>query len=410
MEGHRKSEKDFTRTRALPFPHLICFMLNIVNGSIQSELNRFFQVIQKEHVTFNNVTAAAFCKARKKFSHTAFKSLNEVLVKTFYQTDYVKHWNGLRLLAVDGSVTTLPNSPELMRHFGKAREHSNRPATRVSQLYDVINNITVDLQVGLHSTGERDLAVNHLEFCRQGDLILYDRGYPANWFFKLHQHKSIDYCARVPVKSTNMIKNFVKSGHLDLIVDFPCIEKSLVKCRLLGLPTTPIKLRLVKVLLQGRKFEVLITSLIDQKRFPYNEFKALYGRRWNVEEDYKLMKSRLDIENFSGLSVEAIKQDIHAKVLTKNLGAVAIIEANVLVEEQYGHREKQYKINTTFVLSQLKDNVIRFIMRIEKIDLIEVFILAISKVVNAVRPDRKSYRNKAKVRQYKYPRAYKRIG
>ena len=385
-------------------------MLNIVNGSLQSELNRFFQVIQKEHVTLNSVTAAAFCKARKKFSHTAFKSLNQVLVNTFYQTDFVKRWNGLRLLAVDGSVTTLPNSPELMKHFGKARERSHHPATRVSQLYDVINNITVDLQVGLHSTGERDLAINHLECAHEGDLVLYDRGYPATWFFALHKRKSIDYCARVPVTSSNVIKSFVKSGYLDKVVDFPCIEKSLIKCRQLGLPTTSIKVRLVKILLPNRKFEVLATSLLDQTSYLYKEFKALYGQRWYVEEDYKLLKSRLDIENFSGLSVEAIKQDIHAKVLTKNLAAVAIVEANALAQERHEHRDKQYKINTTFVLSQLKDNVIRFILRIEKIDLVELFILAISKVVNAVRPDRKSYRNKAKVRQYKYPMAYKRIG
>ena len=53
-------------------------------------------------------------------------------------------------------------------------------------------------------------------------------------------------------------------------------------------------------------------------------------QRWGIEEDYKVMKSRLTIENFSGFSVEAVLQDIHAKTLTKNLAAVAIIEADRL--------------------------------------------------------------------------------
>ena len=90
----------------------------MVNGSIQSELNRFFQVVHDSPVTLDSVSTAAFCKARKKFSHTAFKELNTCLVDTFYDSSHVKNWKGFRLLAVDGSVTTLPETPELFEHYG----------------------------------------------------------------------------------------------------------------------------------------------------------------------------------------------------------------------------------------------------------------------------------------------------
>ena len=126
----------------------------MVNGYMQCELSRFFQVIQNEHITLNSVTPAAFCKARKNFSFTAFKELNNYLVDTIYRSSFVKRWNGFRLLAVDGSVTKLPNIQELIAHYGKACARANRPVARLSQLYDVSNKITVDLQVGLHSTGE----------------------------------------------------------------------------------------------------------------------------------------------------------------------------------------------------------------------------------------------------------------
>ena len=71
---HRKSEKDFIRTRSLPFPKLIGFMLNLVNGSIQSELSRFFQILDNTPIALHSVSAAAFCKARKKFSYSAFRT------------------------------------------------------------------------------------------------------------------------------------------------------------------------------------------------------------------------------------------------------------------------------------------------------------------------------------------------
>ncbi len=76
-----------------------------------------------------------------------------------------------------------------------------------------------------------------------------------------------------------------------------------------------------------------MTSLMDRDQFPYEVFKDLYHQRWFVEEDYKLMKSRLEVENFSGLSVEAIKQDVHAKVLTKNIAAIAVYEADAIAKE-----------------------------------------------------------------------------
>ena len=86
---HRQSEKDFTRNRTLTFPRLIGFMLNMVNGSIQSELSRFFQIIDDSPIAITSVTTAAFCKARKKISHTAFKALNACLVDTFYESSQV---------------------------------------------------------------------------------------------------------------------------------------------------------------------------------------------------------------------------------------------------------------------------------------------------------------------------------
>lgn len=385
-------------------------MLNMVNGSVHSELSRFFQVIEHKHITSNCVTPAAFCKARKKFSFTAFKALNACLVETFYKSVFVRRWNGFRLLAVDGSVTKLPNTQELLAHFGKARCHANHPAARLSQLYDVGNKITVDLLVGLHSTGERDLAVKHLECAGRDDLVLYDRGYPATWLFILHKQQNIHFCARVPLDFSNIIKDFVNSGKYDDLVTFPCIEKSLRKCKKLGLPTSPLILRLIKVETKCGKSEVLVTSLLDQAQYPLNVFQELYHQRWFIEEDYKIMKSRLEIENYSGLSIEAIHQDIHAKVLTKNIAAVAIIEADILAYEKYQHRNSLYKINFTYALSQLKDNIIRFLLRIVPSDLLDMFVHQIACAVNAVRPGRKYDRGKRTVVRNKYPMAYKRVG
>jgi IS4 transposase len=50
--------------------------------------------------------------------------------------------------------------------------------------------------------------------------------------------------------------------------------------------------------------EVLVSSLTDFKTYPASLFSDLYHQRWAVEEDYKVLKSRLNIENDSSVSVK----------------------------------------------------------------------------------------------------------
>jgi hypothetical protein len=83
----------------------------------------------------------------------------------------------------------------------------------------------------------------------------------------------------------------------------------------------------VRVDLPSGEPEVLVSSLTDLQAYPTALFTDLYHQRWGVEEDYKVLKSRLNIENYSSVSVEGALQDLHAKLLTKNLAASAIHDA-----------------------------------------------------------------------------------
>lgn len=383
-------------------------MLNALNGSIQSELSRFFNVIDDSYLSTKSVSTAAFCKARMKLSHRAFIELNDTLVSTFYDVANTEKWNGHRLLAVDGSVTQLPVSNELINYYGKTCSRVAMPLVRLSQLYDVKNNITLDLQVSNYAIGERDIALKHLNKAQQGDLIVYDRGYPAVWLYQHHQNRQIDFCMRI-VHSSNIVKAFLQSEKYSDVVDFSCIEKSLKRCTKDKISTEPIQLRLVRVDLSSGATEVLVTSLIDEQAYPTSQFADLYHQRWGIEEDYKVLKSRLNIENFSGVSVEGVLQDLHAKLLTKNLAAVIIHDAQRKIIACKKDKLYAYKVNFTFAINQLKDNVIRFMMKMDGIKLYELLRDKISKNLSAIRPNRKFTRKDRRTSPNKYPMNYKRM-
>jgi len=74
------------------------------------------------------------------------------------------------------------------------------------------------------------MALKHLNKGKTGDLVVYDKGYPAVWFYKYHKLKNVDFCMCI-VKSSNVVKAFLESGKYSDVVDFPCTEKSLRRCR-----------------------------------------------------------------------------------------------------------------------------------------------------------------------------------
>ena len=44
----RLSTKDFTRQRSLPLPHLVALLLNLRKGTIQDEVDGFWEVLTGE--------------------------------------------------------------------------------------------------------------------------------------------------------------------------------------------------------------------------------------------------------------------------------------------------------------------------------------------------------------------------
>lgn len=141
MRRFRSDEKAFTRERKLTFAHLVLFLLNLVKGSVEDELDALFQTLHGQEPDALFATLSAFTQARKKLKFEVFIELNRLLVDTLYQQD-CRRWHGFRVGAVDGSVLNLPEQPALRAHFQP--EAQNRPQARASQLYDVLNQVKLD--------------------------------------------------------------------------------------------------------------------------------------------------------------------------------------------------------------------------------------------------------------------------
>ncbi|MBW2304380.1 MAG: IS4 family transposase [Deltaproteobacteria bacterium] len=408
---HRQHQNDFTRQRKLPFHVLIVFLINFVKGSYQDELDKFFKTVCRFDVARRIVSKAALSKARMKLKFEAFIELNQHLINYFEKHFKPRTWLGFRLLAIDGSTLRLPSSETLAQHFGvwNSRLGVSSPMARVSQLFDVLNKITIEAIIKPKDIGERELAAQHLLNVMPNDLILLDRGYPAWWLFRLILSMNANFCARLSCTKWKVVRKFLRSGRPEKIIDLPIHASSVAQCKQMGLDLTPLKLRLIRIENNGHVV-VLITSLIDTQQYPIHVFSNLYNHRWPVEENYKTIKCRIEVENFSGKSPLSVYQDFHATIFAKNLVRMLTIPIQNHLDEDTG-KQYRYQINFTQALSKCKGLVaLLFYDSIAQIkNLITELQDLLLKTIEPIRLGRK-YPRKHKAKRKKFFLQYKPVG
>lgn len=397
LTSNKISSKNFIRNRILPFHTIIFFLMNLIKGSYQDELDYFFKAINHSESFVRKVTKSAFCKARKKLKSEAFTKLNMEAVNYFYDHFTPKKWFGFTLLAIDGSTVKIPRTAEVEKHFGLWNANSQNPCplARISQLFDVLNKITVDAIISPKAIGERELCESHFMKLMPTDLILLDRGYPAYWLFNLILSWGGHFCARVQVDKWIPIKKFFRSGKSQKTIHLKAPASSIAKCKELGLDTPDLKLRLIRIQLENGEFEILITSLVDIETYPQEIFLDLYHHRWPIEEDYKVMKCRIEIENFTGKSVLSVYQDFHARIFSKNLTAMLAFPAHQDIEQLNHDKRYPYQLNFTQAVSKMKNTIVLLFNRPLEVakNLISALHELFVKTVEPVRPNRKFPRN-----------------
>jgi hypothetical protein len=330
--------------------------------AIQRELDSFFGKILQDDFDIRAVTKGAFTQARAKLSPEVFVHLNRRVIEEFYGSTEVYAWEGMRILSVDGTRLMLPNHPSVRSDFGVhgfgPHAESERSLATCSLLYDTLNKVTLDARIAPYSSSEASLLDEHMDSMLEDDLLLLDRGYPSfKLIFKLRA-RGVHFCMRMKTNWWKIVDEFTCSLDKSVIVkvklpkkdhkalsDYPDLVHKEISCRL------------VKVV-SPKGIVVLCTSLLDEKQYPTEVFQSLYDFRWEEEETYKMLKCRVEVEDFTGKTSRAVQQDFHAKILMMNLCAMFVHPIDEKVREEFkagGTRKRGQKINWTNALSVTKN-------------------------------------------------------
>jgi len=422
LERHRGESKAFTRKRVLTFTVVMLLILQKTVKSQQLHLHEFLDQWSDNGLE-DAVSGSAFTRARAKLRHQAYVELNEkVLLPTVYcaeNADILRRWRGHRMLGVDSSLLRLPLTTELSTVFGlvecgnqKVKAAVAYPQARISVLYDVLNDIGWDARLAPHKTAETELARQHLAHVLKGDLLLCDRGYAGYFWFALMMSLGVEFVVRCSSGSFGAVQELFRRNEAGVSVEVTLSASSDIREKLCqaGLPLE-LRVRLVTVRLSTGELEVLATSLLNAQLYPTEEFAMVYHWRWGIETYYGRLKGRLDLENWSGKTEEAIRQDFHAAVFLSNLESVLCQTAQEKLTQETAQRSQPAQINRAVSLHAIKSKIIELLAGTLPVEIILRHVQRLFKANPvSVRPDRKVPRKITQSGQaYHYQRNVKKV-
>jgi hypothetical protein len=363
---HRSNHKAFTRKRHFTFLISMLFLMQKTVQAVQTHLHDFFETLGQPAP---GLTPSAWSQARVKLRYTAFEALNEeAVLKVIYRDrthPRLRLWRGFRLLGIDSSLQRLPNEEALGQEFGwvecanKTGECSRHPQARLSVLTDVLNRVALQTFFEPWTTGERDMATRHLQRLEEGDLALLDRGFAEYNLWAQFVQADRRFVCRCQANTFGVVQRLFKEDQAGRSVVAELVpsrdQPKAVKAQ--GLPKL-IRLRFVTVRLNTGELEILATNLLEESLYPTDGFGELYHYRWGIETFYNVLKSRLDLGNFTGLSAEAIRQDVYATVLVSDLESILIGPANQQLQEHSATLKHPQQVNHAVSFHAIKRHII----------------------------------------------------
>lgn len=374
LDKFRQSEKDFTRNRKLPFDRLVLMITKLCKKTLSIELEDFF----KEMGDSLPCSVSAFTQQRIKLKSSFFISWNKVLWLSFYYYCQGKErrWKGLRVIAADGSNISLVKNTALSAHFGgQSNQHDSFVQAKTFYYYDVLNELVLFPRIEPYRYGELNMAYEGINQLESDMLAIYDRNFCCYKMFALHlwAEQEIKFVIRAK-EHMNVVRAFIQSKQYSAVIElFPSKDaiKGLYDCGFIVTKGTPLKIRLVRVDLPD-KVEVLATNLWEEEGHSSQEFKDIYHLRWKIETNISTQKNIMQLESFSGLTIESVEQDFYATVLMINLHSVLIKEAQDTLDQQKTKYKYPMKVNMNKSFGKLKNVMVSLFLEEDPSEIINV--------------------------------------
>lgn len=250
-------------------------------------------------------------------------------------------WRGLRIKVIDGTSTSLPDTPKNQRAYpqpGGQQPGCGFPLLKLVGVFSLASGALLDYAKGNKHQHELTLLQKLLAQFKTGDLALADRGFNsytllallllrgAHGLFRLHQRRPAD------------LRKGKRLGKNDRLMVWrkPWLwqrPRYLSKAIWQRIPQT-LSVRVVRFTLTVPGFRTqsvtLVTTLLDAQAYPAEELARLYARRWRIELWFRDIKTAMAMETLRCKSPKLAHKELEMFFIAYNLIRALMVEAGVI--------------------------------------------------------------------------------
>jgi len=267
-------------------------------------------------------TAEAYCQARTRLPLALFEELLEHVCDALVATIDATLWHGHRTWSIDGSSFSMSDTPELQAHFGQPSAQAKGcgfPVAHILALFDAATGLLLASYGHLALLYLRNI---HAVFrCHQKQIVSFDAG---------RKHTS----QGKPLKGLPRSKYVRRLGHWDQVVEYTKPKtkpKWMDDATWATLPAT-LFIRELRFLTPQRGYRTrvitLVTTLLDPETYPASELAELYLSRWQIEVNFRHLKTTMGMEVLHCKTVAGVLKELHMFAIAYNLVRLVMLEAS----------------------------------------------------------------------------------
>lgn len=343
------------RDTPLALPNLVAwFARQILGGNLSMpELTR---------LAGSRFTPEAFCIARGKLPLTLLRQLLLRIGELAGMGD--GRWKGHRLWHMDGTGISMPDTPALQQRFGqpgRQRHGCGFPVAHVLCLFDVASGMLRDCIISPLRTHDMADAGKLHSYLAPGDILVADRAFECfahlamlmmagvHAILPVHQRRLIDFRCKRRRRSRGKPRRISRrSGRQLPLYDREVIRKCAGRDQIVrwrkptapprwmspeqyaALPKTIVvrELRREVRMDDGRRLEItLITTLLDEQRYPAEELLMVLKARWSVELNLRHLKTTMKMDVLRSKTAAGVEREIWMYAIVYNAVRLVMLEA-----------------------------------------------------------------------------------
>ena len=278
----------------------------------------------------SSLNTGPYCRARKRLALGLIERLaREVGVRLLAAQPAPWLWRGRHVKLVDGTSVSMPDTPSNQGDFPQPRGQKPGLGFPIARLLGIVSlscGAVLEWAIGPcegKRTGETAMLWELMDKLCPGDVLIADRCFAGYFGIARLWQQGVDVLIRQHQGRHTDFRRGRRLGKRDHVVTWarPMRPSWMDQATYATLPES-IVVREVRV-----ADLTLVTTLLDADLVGKQELVQLYGQRWQIELDFRSIKTVMQMDILRCKSPEMIKKEVATHLLAYNLVRTVMAQA-----------------------------------------------------------------------------------